>query len=54
MERWASAVFREALAKTTLEERRSEIEEQLLNYCRLDTLAMVRIWEVFRSGEGPT
>jgi hypothetical protein len=23
------------------------IERQLLNYCKLDTYAMVRIWQVF-------
>lgn len=27
---------------------RSELRRQLLDYCRLDTLAMVRIFEVLR------
>ena len=29
-----------------------EIEAQLLAYCRLDTLAMVRLWEVFGGVRG--
>ena len=44
----ASAAFREALADQTTEARKQEIERELLDYCRLDTLAMVRMWEVFR------
>ena len=43
--------YREAIAKDTLPERRDAIERELLNYCHLDTLAMVRLWELFR-GEG--
>lgn len=34
----------EAIDPTTTSERRTEIEQQLVAYCRLDTLAMVRIW----------
>lgn len=40
--------FKEAIASETAEERRAEIEGQLLAYCHLDTLAMVRLWELFR------
>jgi len=43
----ASAAFREAIAKQTPAARREKIEQELLDYCRLDTLAMVRMWEVF-------
>lgn len=43
--------YREAIAAETTPERRAEIERQLLEYCHLDTLALVRLWEVFR-GEG--
>lgn len=44
----ASTGFREAIDKSTDPERKREIEEQLLTYCHLDTLAMVRMWEEFR------
>ena len=44
----AMDAFCEALQPGTSEERKSEIERQLLAYCRLDTLAMVRLWEFFR------
>jgi CRISPR/Cas system-associated exonuclease Cas4 (RecB family) len=47
----ASTAFREAIAESTTEERRKEIEQELLAYCHLDTLAMVRMWEEFR-GDG--
>jgi len=47
----ASTAFREAIAESTTEERRREIEKELLAYCHLDTLAMVRMWEEFR-GDG--
>ncbi|MEX2577553.1 MAG: DUF2779 domain-containing protein [Verrucomicrobiales bacterium] len=46
----ASTAFREAIAPSTTEERRAEIERELLAYCHLDTLAMVRMWEEFRGG----
>jgi hypothetical protein len=42
--------YQEAIRAETTPERRAEIERQLLAYCRLDTLAMVRLWEVFRGG----
>lgn len=44
----ASAAFREAVSDQTTEARKQEIKRELLDYCRLDTLAMVRMWEVFR------
>jgi len=43
----AMTSFREAIHPTTDLVRRSEIESQLLAYCKLDTLAMVRLWEFF-------
>ncbi|MCB1093131.1 MAG: DUF2779 domain-containing protein, partial [Verrucomicrobiae bacterium] len=47
----AGEAYREAIAQETTPERRVEIEKQLLAYCHLDTLAMVRLWEVFRGKE---
>ena len=44
----AMEVFSEAIRSDTTAERKSEIERQLLAYCRLDTLAMVRLWEFFK------
>lgn len=44
----AVEAYREAIAPGTTPERRAEIEAQLLAYCHLDTLAMVRLWETFR------
>lgn len=46
----AVEAYREAIAAETTPERRAEIEKQLLAYCHLDTLAMVRLWELFRGG----
>ena len=43
----AMAVFREAIHLETDSSRKSKIESQLLAYCKLDTLAMVRLWEFF-------
>jgi hypothetical protein len=44
----AQGAFLEAASPGTTSERRAEIERQLLAYCELDTLAMVRLWEFFR------
>lgn len=44
----AQGAFLEAMAPGTTQERRQEIENQLLEYCKLDTLAMVRLWEFFK------
>lgn len=43
----AQAAFLEAMNPGTTPESKAEIERQLLAYCALDTLAMVRLWEVF-------
>ncbi|PQJ29745.1 DUF2779 domain-containing protein [Rubritalea profundi] len=43
----AMVAFQEAIHPDTSEERKTEIYNQLDKYCQLDTLAMVRIWEVF-------
>jgi len=47
----AQTAFLEAIDPETGSERREEIRSQLLEYCRLDTFGMVRLWEVF-SGKG--
>jgi hypothetical protein len=43
----AQGAFLEAMAAETTPERKVDIERQLLAYCKLDTLAMVRLWEFF-------
>lgn len=43
----AMDAFLEGIHPTTDEARRAEIHEQLLPYCKLDTYAMVRLWQVF-------
>jgi hypothetical protein len=43
----AMEAFVEAIAPDTTLERKAEIEGQLLAYCQLDTLAMVRLWQLF-------
>jgi len=43
----ASEAYLEAIAPETPPERKEEIREQLLEYCRYDTLAMVRLVEFF-------
>ena len=44
----AMEAFIEAIQPATSAERKADLERQLLAYCRLDTLAMVRLWEFFR------
>ena len=44
--------FKEAISRKTTQERRHCIERQLLEYCKLDTLAMVRIWRILRGTPG--
>lgn len=44
----AMDAYLEACAADTSPERRAVIRRQLLDYCHLDTLAMVRIWSFFR------
>ena len=43
----AMEAFLEAIHKDTLPARKLKIEQELLEYCQLDTFAMVRIWQVF-------
>jgi Domain of unknown function(DUF2779) len=42
----AGGAYQEAIHPSTASERKTELEAQLLAYCRLDTFAMVRIWSV--------
>ena len=39
--------FMEAIHPETTGDRKDQIEQQLLAYCKLDTYAMVRLWQVF-------
>lgn len=41
--------YLEAISSDTTPVRKSHIEQQLLDYCKLDTYAMVRLWQVFAS-----
>jgi hypothetical protein len=41
------SAFLEAIAEGVCSSRMDRIWDQLLEYCKLDTLAMVRIWEHF-------
>lgn len=41
----AMSGYLEAISPDTTRERKSRIESQLREYCRLDTFAMVRLWE---------
>lgn len=43
----AATAYLEAIASGTTAERKTEIEGQLRKYCQLDTLALVRLWEIF-------
>ena len=43
----AMEAFGEAIQPGTTAARKDELKRQLLNYCRLDTLAMVRLWQFF-------
>ena len=43
----AMLAFAEAIAPETLTIRKAQIERQLLDYCRLDTYATVRLWQFF-------
>lgn len=43
----AMEAFLEAIHPDTSAERKSQLEQQLLAYCKLDTYAMVRLWQVF-------
>ena len=43
----AMEAFLEAIHPETTAERKTQIEHQLLAYCKLDTYAMLRLWQVF-------
>jgi hypothetical protein len=43
----AMNAYLEAVAPTTTSERKTQIEDELRRYCRLDTIAMVRLWQFF-------
>jgi hypothetical protein len=43
----AMDAFLEAIHPNTNAERKAQIKQQLLAYCKLDTYAMVRLWQVF-------
>ncbi len=43
----AQEAYLEAIRVETTPERRAELHQQLLAYCRLDTWAMVRLWALF-------
>ncbi|MBW7893727.1 MAG: DUF2779 domain-containing protein [Opitutaceae bacterium] len=46
----AMDAYAEAIRPDTPAERKAEIRQQLLAYCGMDTLALVRLWEFFRGG----
>ncbi len=50
----AQQAYQEAIAPGTTGERKEQIRRQLHEYCKLDTLAMVRMWEVFRGASNRT
>ncbi|SEP41523.1 Predicted nuclease, RecB family [Rhodospirillales bacterium URHD0017] len=43
----AMEAYLEAIHPATVAARKCAIEQELLSYCKLDTYAMVRIWQVF-------
>ncbi|BBP00339.1 DUF2779 domain-containing protein [Sulfuriferula nivalis] len=43
----AMDAFLEAIHPNTNTERKAQVKQQLLAYCKLDTYAMVRLWQVF-------
>jgi hypothetical protein len=45
----AQQAYMEAL--TANPERKEQLRQQLHEYCKLDTMAMVRLWQVFRSSD---
>jgi hypothetical protein len=49
----AMEAYLEAIEPATTPERKGEIERQLLAYCRLDTFAMVRLWQYFSGRNEP-
>lgn len=49
----AMNAYYEAISTDTSVERKRQVEAQLRDYCRLDTFAMVRLWQFF-TGRPPT
>lgn len=49
----AMQAYLEALAPATSQARKDQIRRQLLDYCALDTLAMVRLWSAFTGNPIP-
>jgi len=47
----AMEAFCEAIEPGVTAERKGEIDRQLLAYCRLDTFAMVRLWQFFQRSQ---
>jgi hypothetical protein len=45
----AASAFTEAISPATTPARKEEIRQQLHDYCKLDTLALVRIWQKFHN-----
>jgi hypothetical protein len=43
----AMTAYLEAIHPQTAPERKDEIYRQLLDYCSLDTFALVRLWQYF-------
>jgi hypothetical protein len=43
----AMEAFLEAMDPATTQDRKADIERQLIAYCALDTLALVRLWSAF-------
>lgn len=44
----AVATYKEAIHPKTAPERKEELRERMLEYCKLDTLATVEIWKYFK------
>ena len=49
----AQESFLEAVDKHTSAERKDQLRQQLLAYCKLDTYAMVKLWEAFSGNVMP-
>ena len=43
----AMTAYLEAISRVTAAARKEEIGEQLLAYCKLDTTALLRLWQFF-------
>jgi hypothetical protein len=43
----AQEAFLEAIHASTTQARKAQLHQHLLDYCKLDTYAMVRLWQVF-------